>query len=192
MLQRRWWMRQMLTCGEITKRGGAGHLANCLGGYLSGEWVTPAAPAVPFLILLLICFTGKRPRAHTKIQSIFFPIDSSKFLCCFFLSTVTGKLHLPRSDIIFCFKARTQPYFIFLIWFLKCSLKMYYRAWGSLHLQTRWSTFLAICTNELLPSSHQLSTGLGLSQCFMFTVDAGREERGHALLWTGSQNSALV
>lgn len=48
----------------------------------------PAAPAVPFLILVLISFTGKRPRAPQQNSShpLPPPIGSGIFLCRFFLS----------------------------------------------------------------------------------------------------------
>jgi hypothetical protein len=73
MLWRRWSMCQMLTCcDEITEMGGAGQLANCLGGYLSGEWVIPAAPAVPPQILVLICSTGRMPEPLHQNSSLFF------------------------------------------------------------------------------------------------------------------------
>lgn len=75
----------------------------------------PAAPAVPFLILVLICFTGKRPRAPHPNSGLSPPMASGIFLCCFFLSTVIGNLCPPRCCIMLCFKGRTLPYYILFI-----------------------------------------------------------------------------
>lgn len=108
MLRRRWWMRQMLTCGEITKRGGAGNLANCLGGYLSGEWVMPAAPAVPFLILFLICFTGKKPRAPQQNSVYFFLLTVVYFYVAF--SSLLLQATCVSLGVILCFVSKLGHY----------------------------------------------------------------------------------
>jgi hypothetical protein len=99
----------MLTRGEMAKRGGAGHLANCLGGYLSGERVTPAAPAVPFLILLLIRFIGKRPRALHQNFSPFLPLLTVVYSYPAFLSLQATCVSL---GVIICFVSKLGHYAI--------------------------------------------------------------------------------
>lgn len=70
----------------------------------------PAAPAVPFLILLLIYFTGKRPRApHQNPVHPLPPIDKGIFLCRF-SSSLLLQVTCISLGVILCFVSKLGHY----------------------------------------------------------------------------------
>lgn len=75
----------------------------------------PAAPAVPFLILVLIWFTGKRPRApHQNLGRFFSP---TYWQWCVYLYTAFPSLLLQATCIslgaVLCFVSKPRQHPIF-------------------------------------------------------------------------------
>lgn len=68
----------------------------------------PAAPAVPFLILVLISFTGKRPRAPQQNPGHFPHLSAVAYFYVAFSSLQATCV----SCIKLCSKARTLSYFL--------------------------------------------------------------------------------